>query len=115
MDNDINQTNKFGIYIVIVIILILIFCIWYLGNSMPKYHIFYSHVNHDNRKQHFKAKIDDDDDGINTESITIGGRFSAHTSPIIASPYNPPKKKKKKKIIPEYLSPYHQLHPKIFD
>lgn len=114
MDNDNNQTNKFGIYIVIVIVLLIIFfCIWYLGHSVPKYHIFYSRVKHDNRKQHFQANIEDDD--INTESITIGGRFSAHTSPIIASPYNPPKKKKSKKTIPEYLSPYHQLHPKIFD
>lgn len=49
---------------------------------------------------------------INTESMTIGGHSSAHTSAIIASPYNPPNPLHNlinlNKNIPDNYKPYQK-------
>lgn len=89
--NDVyTKFNRSVIYVTIIIFFLLFF-LWYLSYEkqyypQPNYHIYY------NISQEKKQYINTGETkNINTDSITIGGHNSAHSSPIIASPYNSPK------------------------
>jgi hypothetical protein len=85
-----NETNQYLLYIVAVIAIAFMIYVWYTNRPkhMPTNNYIYSQhepINPYNIGiQHFQPTPE-----INTESMVLGSHNSAHSSPIIASPFNP--------------------------
>lgn len=116
MNNAQEDTNQMLFYIVAIIILAFMIYTWFKPPSnaylrQPNYHIY--HTTNPINKEKIESFSKNEPEKINTESMVIGGHNSAHSSLIIASPYNSPKNLKQVDEINIFLPSQQFLYQKM--